>query len=141
MADSGFTESASAPENQGFTRMNTVLFDTLKMVETLQAGGFTDQQARAMTSALGDAATVAAVATRSDVMDLGIGMKHDFETFKIDMKHDFDAFKIDMKHDFDAFKIDVKHDLAALEQRMTIKMGGMLVVLAGLLTAVFHYLR
>jgi hypothetical protein len=88
--------------------MNTVLFDTLKMVETLQAGGFTDQQARARTSALGDAATVAAIATRSDVLDLGIGMKHDFE---------------------------------ALEQRMTIKMGGMLVVLAGVLSAAFHYLR
>jgi hypothetical protein len=69
-----------------------------------------------MTQALGDAATVANVATRADVMDLGIGMKHDFE----------------------AFKAEMKHDLASLEQRMIIRMGGMLVVAVGVLSAAFH---
>jgi hypothetical protein len=112
------------------TRMPAVLFDTPKMVETLAAGGFTDQQARAMTQALGDAATVANVATRGDAMDLGIGMKHDF-----------DAFEAKIKHDFDTFKAEMKQDLTSLEQRMTIRLGGMMVVLAGVLSAAFHYLR
>ncbi len=95
--------------------MVAVLFDTLKMVETLEAGGFTGQQARAMTAALGDAATVADVATRGDLMDMGLGLKHDIDA--------------------------VRTDLVSLEQRMTIRMGSMLVVLAGLLSAEFHYLR
>jgi hypothetical protein len=130
----------------------TVLFDTLKMAETLQAGGFSDQQARAMTQALGEAATIANVATRGDVLDLGIGMKHDFEAFKTEMRTDFLAFKAEMRTDFSAFKTEMrtgfsafqtemKHDLGSLEQRMTIRMGGMMVALAGVLSAVLHYLR
>ncbi len=34
-----------------------------------------------------------------------------------------------------------KQDLLATEHRLTIRLGGMLVVLAGVLSAVFHYLR
>ena len=108
--------------------MSAVLFDTLKMVETLQAGGFTDQQARAMTTALGDAATVAAVATRGDVMDLGIGIKHDFDTFKAGIRRDFDALKA-----------GVKADIAASEQRMTIRLGGMMVVMTGVLAGLHFF--
>jgi hypothetical protein len=161
--------------------MPAIAFDTLKMVETLEAGGFTDQQARAVVTALGDAATVANVATRADLLDLGIGLKHDIEDFKTEVKHDIDAFKTEVKHDIDAFKTEVKHDIdvlktevkrdidvlktevkrdidafktdvkhdigvlradmLAMEQRVTIRMGGMMVALAGVLSAAFHYLR
>jgi hypothetical protein len=131
------------------------------MVETLQAGGFSDQQARAMTNALGDTATVAQVATRGDVMDLGIGMKHDFETFraerrahsdafKAEIKYDFDTFRAETRADFDAFRAKIEHDfemfrteirrdLSALEQRMTIKLGTMMLAMTDVLFAALHF--
>jgi hypothetical protein len=90
--------------------MIAIPFDTLKMVETLQAGGLSDQQARAVTTALGNAGTVAQVATRGDVMELGIGMKHDFDRFRAESRADFDAFKSEIRHEFDAFKTEVRHD-------------------------------
>src|ERR1700733_4452146 len=101
--------------------MTAILFDTLKMVETLQAGGFGDQQARGVTTALGDDATVAQVAIRGDVMDLDIGMKHDFDAFRAEGRADFDAFKTEIRRDFEVFKTEIRRDLGALEQRMTIK--------------------
>jgi hypothetical protein len=145
------------------TLMTAVLFDTLKMVETLQAGGFSDQQARAMTNALGDAATVAQVATRGDVMDLGIGMKHDFDAlraeiradseafkaeirahsaaFKAEIRAEFEAFKTEVRHDLEAFKIEIRRDLGALEQRMTIKLGTMMLAMTGVLFAGLHFIH
>lgn len=35
---------------------------------------------------------------------------------------------------------DIRSDMKLLEQRMTIKLGGMLVVLAGIMIAAFRYL-
>jgi hypothetical protein len=130
--------------------MTAILFDTLKMAEALQAGGFSDQQARAVTNALGDAATVAQVATRGDVMDLGIGMKHDFDTFRAERRADSDAFKAEIRAEFGAFKTEIRHgfemfkteirrDLSALEQRMTIKLGTMMLAMTGVLFAALHF--
>jgi hypothetical protein len=77
--------------------MSAVPFDTLKLADRLQAGGFTAEQAHTFASALAEAASGADLVT--------------------------------------------KQDLLATEQRLTIRLGGMLVVLAGVLSAVFHYLR
>jgi hypothetical protein len=77
--------------------MSALPFDTLKLAERLESGGFTPEQARTAASALAEAASGAELVT--------------------------------------------KQDLLATEQRLTIRLGGMLVVLAGVLSAVFHYLR
>jgi hypothetical protein len=88
--------------------MSAVPFDTLKLADRLQAGGFTAEQAHTFASALAETAAGADLATRQDL----VGTKE-----------------------------DLKRDLRELEQRLTIRLGGMLVVLAGVLSAVFHYLR
>lgn len=76
--------------------MTAVPFDTLKLSERLEAGGFTPEQARAAAFALADALAGADLAT--------------------------------------------KQDLLSLEQRLTIRLGGMLVVAVGVILAAIRYL-
>ncbi len=73
--------------------------DTLKLATRLEAGGFTPEQARTVASALGEAAEIADLVTKSD---------------------------LDQR-------------LQLLEQRMTIRLGGMLVVMTGVLAAVLRF--
>jgi hypothetical protein len=80
--------------------MSAVPFDTLKLAERLEAGGFTPEQARTAASALAEAASGAELVTKTYLDDR----------------------------------------LLVLEQRLTIRLGGMLVVLAGVLLAAIRYL-
>jgi hypothetical protein len=96
--------------------MSAVPFDTLKLADRLQAGGFTAEQAHTFASALAETAAGADLATRQDLV----------------------VTKDDLKREV---KEDLQRDLRELEQRLTIRLGGMLAVLAGVLSAVFHYLR
>lgn len=52
--------------------MTTITFDTLKFVETLKAGNFSDEQAKALTSALKEAqeARLEDLATKNDLASL-----------------------------------------------------------------------
>jgi hypothetical protein len=79
----------------------TINVDTLKLAIQLEAGGFTGEQARALATALGEAAQVANLVTNADL----------------------------------------KAALKDLEQRMTIRLGTMLVVMTGVLGAIVHYAR
>jgi hypothetical protein len=84
--------------------------DTLALAIRLEAGGFTVEQARALAAALGDTAQVADLVTNTDLL----------------------ATKADVK-------ADLEHQLALLEQRMTIRLGGMLVVMTGVIVTLSHY--
>jgi hypothetical protein len=75
--------------------MNAVPFDTLKLADRLQAGGFSAEQARAAASALADVATGAELVTKQ--------------------------------------YLDER--LVSLEQRLTIRLGGMLVIAVGVILA------
>ena len=76
--------------------MTAVPFDTLKLADRLQSGGFTAEQSRAAASALAEAMAVAELATKAYLRDL--------------------------------------------EQRLTIRLGGMLVVAVGVILAAIRYL-
>ena len=76
--------------------MTAVPFDTLKLADRLQSGGFSAEQSRAAASAPADAMAGAELATKADLRDL--------------------------------------------EQRLTIRLGGMLVVAVGVLLAAIRYL-
>jgi len=77
-------------------------FDTLKFVETLEAGGFTHAQAKAAAEAFAEA-TSQELATKADISRLETALQ-------------------------------------LLEQRMTIKLGGMLIVAVGVILAAIRYL-
>jgi hypothetical protein len=76
--------------------MSAVPFDTLKLADRLQAGGFTAEQAHAAASALAEVAAGAEMATKRDLVDL--------------------------------------------EQRLTIRLGGQIVVAVGVILAAIRYL-
>ncbi len=80
--------------------MTAVPFDTLKLAERLQAGGFSVDQARAAASAFAEVATGVEVVTKPYLDDR----------------------------------------LVALEQRLTIRLGGMIVIAVGVLLAAIRYL-
>ena len=50
--------------------MNTITFDTHQFVKTLEAKGFTADQAEGINDALKNALTVAEVATKRDIIEL-----------------------------------------------------------------------
>jgi hypothetical protein len=87
--------------------MNAVPFDTLKLADRLQAGGFTQEQARAAASALAEAAAGADIATKQDLL---------------------------------LTREPLARDLVELEQRVTIRLGGLIVVAVGVILAAIRYL-
>jgi hypothetical protein len=45
-----------------------------------------------------------------------------------------------LRSDLDVLKNDLKNDIVQLEQRLTIRLGGMLVIAVGILLAAIRYL-
>jgi len=103
--------------------MTAVHVDTLKLATRLEAGGFTMEQARALASALGDAAEVADLVTNTDLTTALAATRNDLTTALA------------------ATRAELKVDIALLEHRMTIRLGGMLVVMTGVIGALFRYLH
>lgn len=93
--------------------MTAIPFDTLKFVERLEAGGFTHQQARAAAEAFAEA-TSQELATKADLAAV--------------------------RGDVAALRTEMLTGFQLLEQRMTIKLGGLIVAATGLLLAVLRYL-
>ena len=78
--------------------MTAVPFDTLKLADRLQAGGFTAEQSRTASAAFAEAMSGADLVTKADIKDM--------------------ATKADVA--------EIKAELKQLEQRMTLKLGAML---------------
>lgn len=95
----------------------TMHVDTLKLADRLEAGGFTQGQARAMASALGDAAEVADIATQADLL----------------------AVEARLGKEIASVESRLRKEITSAEQRMTIKLGGMLVVMTGVIVAASHF--
>ena len=81
--------------------MTTITFDTLKFVRKLRESGFEEKQAEGIADAFKEASFEAEFATKRDLKEL--------ET----------ALKIDIDR--------LRHDMHEMEQRMVIKLGGMMV--------------
>ena len=91
----------------------TLAFDTLAYAEKLQAAGFTEEQARAQVEAL--AAIVADnLATKRDLKELETNLTRDIK--------EGDAA--------------LRREIEAMGYKLTIRMGGMLVVAVGVLAAI-----
>ena len=57
--------------------MATITFDTLKFVQTLREAGITDKQAEAIAAAVRDAHVSTDAATKQDLRELELRLKHD----------------------------------------------------------------
>jgi DNA-binding transcriptional MerR regulator len=94
--------------------VTAITFDTLKFVERLKDSGIPEAQAKAIAEAVREAQGEAELATVRDLRELGELLKHEIEL--------------------------VRRDLKELEQRMTIKLGAMLVVAVSIVAALVKLL-
>jgi ABC-type phosphate transport system auxiliary subunit len=135
-------------------------FDTLKLARALRdKAGFSQEHAEATADALADAVSEQ-VATKQDIRDVGTEvealrseMQAEFAAVRSEMQAEFAAVRSEMQAEFAAVRSEMQAEFAAVrseiaalrgdmvagfrdvEQRMTIRLGGMLVVLAGILLA------
>ncbi|PWB83003.1 MAG: DUF1640 domain-containing protein [Methylocystaceae bacterium] len=93
--------------------MTAVAFDTLKFVEKLEAAGVPHAHAKATAEAFAEA-TGQELVTKSDLT----------------------ATKTELKADIAA----VRAELREVELRMTVKLGGLIVVAVGIILAAIRYL-
>jgi hypothetical protein len=112
-----------APRVAKISDMNHVAFDTLKLAKGLEEAGFPPNQAAGTASALGEAMTE---------LQANLVTKSEFAAFRAETRHEFEH----VRHDFEL----VRRDLAALELRMTVKLGGMLAGAIGLTAAMVKLL-
>ena len=105
--------------------MNAI--DTLQVSKDLQAASFTPTQAEALAKLLRDRqeADLTQLATKGDLEQLRTAMKGDLEQLRAATKADIS---------------DLRSELVMLEQRLTIKLGGMLALAVGITTALVKLL-
>lgn len=144
--------------------MATVGFDTLKFVETLRAAGLPDGQARAISQAVREAHDTAELASSRDLRDAGTairgemqslaaGLRTEMQALGAEAKSDMQALRAELKSDMQALRAEAKSDMQALgaelrstmqalraetralEPRLAIRLGGIVVVALGAFTA------
>jgi len=115
--------------------MNAIPFDTLKLARKLEASGFTRDQATGAAEAFADA-MVQELATKADLEKT----EHRLEAKITEAKAELKAEIGDSRSELKAETSDIRAEMKLLEQRMTIKLGGMMIVGVGVLLAAIRYL-
>lgn len=122
--------------------MTVIAFDTLKFVETLRGAGVPDRHARAISQAVREAHETAEPATgrdlretvsalRGDTQTLGTGIASDMQALRSELKSDVQELRSELKSDVQELRAEVR----AIEPRLTIRLGGVVVVALGAFTA------
>ncbi|WP_334468648.1 DUF1640 domain-containing protein [Arsenophonus sp. PmNCSU2021_1] len=119
--------------------MGQVAFDTLQASEELQTAGLTSQQAKAISLVVRKSHEVADVATKADIADV----KRDISDVRkeiADVRKDLSAEIADVRKDLSAEIADVRKDMEnrfdKLGLQLTVRLGGMLILAIGALTAI-----
>ncbi len=114
--------------------MNAVAFDTLRTARALEGKGFSREQSEGLAEQLAEGRTVDLLhlATREELRDEIAKL-----ATKEELKHEVAklATKEELKHEIAL----VRADMRDLENRMTIKLGAMLVVVTGVLLTAIRY--
>jgi CHAD domain-containing protein len=110
----------------------SAVFDTLKCAKSLEAAGVPVQQAEAIASAVRASTESADLVTRKD---LRIELQPVYTELGA-LRRDLDVLRQENKADLAALRQEFKADLRDLEQRLTIRLGLMLVAAVGLLVGV-----
>ena len=103
--------------------MTTIPFDTHKIVKELQEAGFDEPQAEAVVSAMG-AAVVGNLATKADLQEFRYATQADMQEHR-------NATQADIRE----LRNEFKSDMQAMELRIMLRMGGLIVAGVGLIIA------
>ena len=96
--------------------MAVVAFDTLKLADRLQAGGFTPEQARTAASAFADALSGSDLATKADITEVRTELKADIAEVRAELK--------DVKAELKADIAQVRSDMREMELRLEARIDG-----------------
>ena len=68
-------------------------------------------------------------------------LKHELEKFRAELQHDIETLRAELKHDIDKVqanleitRTELKRDIKEMEQKLTIKLGALLVIGISVLT-------
>ena len=112
----------------------TVTFDTLSAAQELRKTGFEDRQAEAVVTTISKAMNET-VATKADLKLFQQSVDSRFE--KVDLrfeKVDLRFEKVDLR--FDTLEKSLRQEMAAQENRIVLKLGGLMVTMTFLLLAI-----
>ena len=111
--------------------MATAPFDTLKLARALRdRAGFSQEHAEAAADAFAEVVTEQ-VATKQDIRDI----RAEIEALRTEMRAEFGAVRAEMRTEFASVRSDMAAGFRDVEQRITIRLGGMLVIVTGILLA------
>jgi hypothetical protein len=98
--------------------MATITFDTLKYSKRLKDAGVPEKQAEAEAEALAEVMEINLneLASRRDLKDVETSLKRDIGEAESRLKHDLELIRLELRD---------------LERRMTIKLGGLMMVAVG----------
>jgi len=127
--------------------MGAVAFNTYELIKTLEKAGMSEKQAEAITTGILRAHEVAGLATKADLRELQAQTKADLREEMAALRTDLQELRAETKADLQAVKTEIresqaqtKAEMRELELRMTIKLGSMMIIGIGVLTAVIKFL-
>lgn len=122
------------------------LFDTLKYVERLQDAGVPERQAKAEAEVLRDALSESLVTVLAGKEDIRIAkdeLQGEIRAFREDLQGQIRVVKEELQGEIRAIKEDIRTlqeetrairaDMKAMEMKLTIRTGGMMTVMTGVL--------
>ena len=105
----------------------TVTFDTLGAAQELRKTGFEDRQAEAVVMTISKAMSDT-VATKADLQLV----RSDFDL----LRSEFEALRQHVDSRFDVLEKSLRQEMAAQENRIILKLGGLMVTMTFLLLAI-----
>jgi hypothetical protein len=118
---------------------SSVPFDTLKFVETLEAGGFTHAQARAAAQAFADA-TGQELATKRDLKETETRLQTNLKETETRLQTNLKETEMRLQTNIKEVETRLSSEIRELELRMTIKLGGLMIAATTVLIAAIRYL-
>ncbi|PAV02378.1 DUF1640 domain-containing protein [Arsenophonus sp. ENCA] len=119
--------------------MGQVAFDTLQASEELETAGISKEQARAISLVVRKSHEVADVATKADIAEVS----RNIADVRKDLSAEIAYVRKDMEHRFEKVEsqiADVRKDMEnrfdKLGLQLTVRLGGMLILAIGALTAI-----
>ncbi|HGJ5854224.1 DUF1640 domain-containing protein [Arsenophonus nasoniae] len=123
--------------------MGQVAFDTQEFVETLENAGLPKDQAKAISLVVRKSHEVADLATKRDLEDVRKDLSAEIADVRKDLSAEISNVRKDMEHRFEKVEAqiaDVRKDMEnrfdKLGLQLTVRLGGMLILAIGALTAI-----
>ena len=101
----------------------SLTFDKLNYVDSLKAAGVEEKVSRAHANAL-DVALHESVATQQALSDVETALKQEISEVHTKLKQEISEVRTELKQDI----LEIRKDMEAMENRLLIKLGGMMIV-------------